>query len=71
MRKIIEWFTPRRRQYIYRLTTAGLALAGGYGLLDGAEVERWATFLGVALVTGMADANTRPDGDGTDAGTDG
>jgi len=53
--------TPRRRRYVYRVTTAALVLAGFYGFLGPEEVEAWTAFLAVALVTGMADANTDPD----------
>jgi hypothetical protein len=49
---------PTVRRYIYRVTTAALVLAGFYGLLGPEEVEAWGAFLAVALVTGMADANT-------------
>jgi len=55
------FFTPQRRKYTYRVVTAGLAVAGFYGLLGPDEVTAWTAFLAVALVTGMADANTRPD----------
>jgi len=55
------FFTKKRRKYIYRVTTAALVLAGSYGLLGPDEVTAWTAFLGIALVTGMADANTEPD----------
>lgn len=57
----MKWLTGRRRRYIYRVTTAGLVLAGFYGILGPEEVTAWTAFLGVALVTGLADANTNPD----------
>lgn len=50
----------KNRKYIYRVTTAALAVAGFYGVLGPEEVSAWAAFLGVALITGMADANTDP-----------
>lgn len=50
--------TPRVRKYVYRVATAALLVAGFYGLLSDGEVQVWTSFLGVALVTGMADANT-------------
>lgn len=53
-------FTPKRRKYIYRVSTAALAVAGFYGWLGPDEVNAWSAFLLVALVTGMADANTQP-----------
>jgi hypothetical protein len=46
------------RKYVYRVATAGLAVAGFYGLVTQEEAAVWGSFLGVALVTGMADANT-------------
>ena len=55
--------SPRTRKYIYRVATAGLLVAGAYGLIGGDEVEVWTAFLGVALVTGLADANTPAGGD--------
>lgn len=55
------FFTKKRRKYIYRVTTGLLVLAGSYGLLGPDEVTAWTAFLGIALVTGMADANTEPD----------
>lgn len=54
-------FTKKRRKYIYRVTTGALVLAGAYGLLGPDEVTAWTAFLGIALITGMADANTDPD----------
>lgn len=57
----MTWFTPRRRRYVYRVTTAGLVVAGFYGILGPEEVTAWTAFLAVALVTGLADANTTPD----------
>lgn len=60
MTRFLAWFTRKRRKYIYRTTTAGLALAGSYGLLGPDEVRAWGVFLAVALITGMADANTDP-----------
>lgn len=54
------FFTKKRRKYIYRVTTGLLVLAGSYGLLGPDEVTAWTAFLGIALVTGMADANTEP-----------
>lgn len=56
--KVKAIFTPKRRKYVYRVTTAALAVAGFYGLLGPEEVGAWSAFLAVALVTGMADANT-------------
>lgn len=59
---MITWLkVPKHRKYIYRTATAALVLAGTYGLLGPEEVTAWTAFLGVALVTGMADANTTPD----------
>lgn len=52
--------SARTRRYIYRVTTAGLVVAGAYGLISDQEVGVWTAFLGVALVTGLADANTDP-----------
>lgn len=45
------------RRYVYRVTTAGLVVAAAYGLVSDQEVAVWTTFLGVALVTTLADAN--------------
>lgn len=56
--KVKAIFTPKRRKYAYRVTTAALAVAGFYGLLGPEEVSAWSAFLAVALITGMADANT-------------
>ncbi|MDQ2624347.1 MAG: hypothetical protein M3Y20_04205 [Actinomycetota bacterium] len=56
----MKWLTPRRRRYIYRVTTAALVVAGFYGILGPEEVTAWTAFLAVALVTGLADANTDP-----------
>ena len=53
--------TPKIRRYIYRMTTAALVLAGVYGLIGPDEVAAWTAFLAVALVTGLADANTTPE----------
>lgn len=55
--------SARTRKYIYRVSTAALVVAGAYGLIGGDEVSVWTTFLGVALVTGLADANTAAGGD--------
>jgi len=60
MEKVKAIFTPKRRKYIYRVATGALVLAGAYGLLGPDEVTAWTAFLGIALVTGMADANTEP-----------
>lgn len=60
MKAFTSWFTAKRRKYIYRVTTAGLVLASGYGLITSEQVSSWVAFLTVALVTGMADANTDP-----------
>lgn len=51
--------SPRVRRYVYRIATAGLAVAGVYGLVDGEQAAAW--LLVVAAVTGMADANVDPD----------
>ena len=59
------WLTTKRRKYIYRTATAALILAGTYGLLGPDEVNAWTAFLGVALITGLADANTAPGQAGT------
>jgi hypothetical protein len=50
--------SARARKYVYRVTTAGLIVAGAYGLISDQEVAVWTAFLTVALVTGLADANT-------------
>lgn len=55
--------SPRTRKYIYRVATAGLVVAGTYGILSTEEVGVWTGFLAVALVTGLADANTPAGGD--------
>lgn len=47
--------SPAVRLWIYGVTTAGLALAGVYGLVDGEEAAAW-LFL-VAAITGMAGMN--------------
>lgn len=56
--RIRNAFPPKARKYVYRVATAALLLAGSYGLLGPEEVDAWTAFLAVALVTGMADANT-------------
>lgn len=61
-RGVAKVFTPRFRKYTYRVVTAALAVAGFYGLLGPEEVSAWGAFLAVALVTGMADANTDTSG---------
>src|SRR5690606_14212920 len=61
MRSIVRWFkVPKHRKYVYRVTTAGLVLAGGYGLIGPDEVDAWSAFLAIALVTALADAKTAP-----------
>ncbi len=56
---MISWFkNEKHRKYVYRVTTGLLVLAGFYGLLGPEEVTAWTAFLGIALVTGLADANT-------------
>lgn len=47
------------RRYVYRVASAGLAVAGVYGLVDGKQAAAW--LLAIAAVTGMADANARDD----------
>ncbi|MEV8029628.1 hypothetical protein [Cellulosimicrobium funkei] len=54
----MKWLTPKVRKYVYRVATAALLVAGFYGLLSDGEVQVWTAFLGVALVTGLADVNT-------------
>lgn len=59
MSKVVNWFrVSKHRKYVYRVATAGLVLAAGYGLVSAEEVQTWGAFLATALVTGMADANT-------------
>jgi hypothetical protein len=63
MRSVINWFrVSKHRKYVYRVSTGGLVIAAGYGLVTAEEVAMWGTFLATALVTGMADANTTPEG---------
>ncbi|WP_019136685.1 hypothetical protein [Cellulomonas massiliensis] len=53
--------TPAVRRWIYRVATAGLAVAAVYGYVDGEPSAAW--LLLAAAVTGMADVNTPgPDG---------
>lgn len=63
MNAFVQWFTTKRRKYIYRVITAALVVAGSYGTISAEEVNVWTAFLGIALVTGMADANTEADSD--------
>lgn len=57
----MSWFTPTRRKYVYRITTAALALLGVYGIVDGQQIAAWAVL--AAAVTGLADANTPAHGE--------
>jgi hypothetical protein len=46
---------PAHRRYLYRVANAGLALAVGYGVLNGEESALW--LLAINAVLGLADAN--------------
>lgn len=59
MSKLVAWFTPQRRRYLYRVTNAGLLVAVGYGLLTGDESQLWLLFVNAVL--GLADANVGPE----------
>ena len=50
--------TPRRRQWLYRVSWAALALLGVYGILTGEQIAAWALL--AAAVLGIADAHTDP-----------
>lgn len=54
--------SPKVRRYIYRVTTAALAVAGVYGFVDGQQAA--ALLLLAAAVTGLADVNVPASGDG-------
>ena len=57
---MLDWFRVlKHRRYVYNVTTAALILASGYGWLGPADAENLRAFLAVALVTGMASANSR------------
>lgn len=48
--------TPKRRKWLYGVTTAGLGVLGVYGLVTADQVAAWALL--AAMVTGMATAKT-------------
>ena len=54
-----RWFTARRRQYLYRVALAGIAVLVGYGVLSGEHAALWVALL--APVLGLADRNVTPD----------
>lgn len=47
---------PRVRRWLYAVTTAALAVAGVYGIVDGNQAAAWAGL--AAAVTATAAANT-------------
>ena len=47
--------SPAARKWMYRVTNAGLAVAVGYGVLNGEESMLW--LLLVNAILGLADAN--------------
>ena len=47
---------PHVRRWAYGCATAGLVVAGAYGIVDGQQAAAWAGL--AAAVTGMAFANT-------------
>lgn len=47
---------PQVRRWAYGVATAGLVVAGAYGLVDGQEAAAWSGL--AAAVTGMAFVNT-------------
>ncbi|WP_197080810.1 hypothetical protein [Cellulomonas sp. A375-1] len=46
---------PGVRRWVYRVSTAGLVVAGVYGVVDDEQAAAW--LLLVAAVTAMADVN--------------
>jgi len=52
--------SPTTRRWLYRVANAGLAVAVGYGALNGEESMLW--LLLVNAVLGLADANVTQDG---------
>lgn len=66
MDKFTSWFTPKRRQYIYRIANAGVAIAVGYGVVEVNKAALWGVLVNAVL--GMADANVDTSGDGEDPG---
>ncbi len=56
---MINWFrNSTHRKYVYRIATAASLVAVGYGWIDSGQADLWLGFLGTALVTTLADANT-------------
>lgn len=47
--------SPGQRKWMYRVTNAGLAVAVGYGVLNGEESMLWLLLVNALL--GLADAN--------------
>lgn len=50
---------PTHRRYLYRVANAALAIAVGYGLVNGDQSALW--LLAINAVLGLADANVGPD----------
>ena len=48
--------SEKTRAYLYSVSTAVLALAGVYGLVDGNQAAAWT--LAASAITGMARVNT-------------
>lgn len=49
---------PKTRQWLYRISWAGLGVLGIYGILTSEQLAAWA--LVAAAVLGVADAHTDP-----------
>jgi len=57
-----KYLTPSVRRWLYGVTTAGLAVLGVYGVLDGQQLAAWSGL--AAAITGLAYVNTsEPDED--------
>lgn len=51
-------FPEHIRAWLYRVCLAVIALAAGYGLVDGAKVQLWQALVTVLFPIGLAAANT-------------
>lgn len=51
--------SPAMRRWLYRVVNAGLAVAVGYGVVNGQESMLWLLLVNAAL--GLADANVAQD----------